>query len=61
MEQRNDILRKSVALISAVAIAAAVFLLAPPASRLFVALLALPLEVMIVSSFRGDSRERWPH
>jgi hypothetical protein len=55
METRKLIARKLFALLAFVAIAAAVFVLAPPQTRLVVSLFALPLETLIVASLFSES------
>ncbi len=61
MDTRKLIARKIFALIALFAIAAAVFELAPPATRLVVALLALPLETAIIVSLLIGADQHRPH
>jgi len=58
MDQNKEVLRKLGALFAFLAIAASVFFFAPPASRLFVALIALPIESLILVSLFSDNGRR---
>jgi uncharacterized membrane protein HdeD (DUF308 family) len=60
VDTKKLIARKVMAFIAIVSIAAAVLVLAPPATRLVIALLALPIEMLIVASLFSDSRRQIP-
>lgn len=58
MDQNKEVIKKFVAMLAFLSIAVSIFLLAPPASRLFVALLALPVESLILVSLFDNDRRR---
>ena len=58
--ESKEFARKAIALVALLAIAAAVLILTPPGLRLVVALLALPLETLILTSLNGGSGRRIP-
>ncbi len=59
MEGR-DFARKALALIMLIAIAAGVFIVAPDGLRLVIALVALPIETLMLTSLIGGSHRRVP-
>jgi hypothetical protein len=58
--ESKEIIRKTLALIALVAVAAVVLLLTPESMRLVAALIALPIETLFLSSLIGGSSRRVP-
>lgn len=52
------VVRKAVTLVALVVIAASVLVLTPPAGRIVIALLALPLEAALIASLIGSGTGR---
>jgi hypothetical protein len=58
--ESKEFARRAIALVALLVIAAAVLIITPPGLRLVLALLALPLETLILTSLIGGSARRIP-